>query len=206
MTAASVPVAPGRPPAARRAGSTVLGSGRLLRLELRHIAVGLTVAILGALGWSGARNRPRARLLVAAVTAVGLAASGTAVALAGAGRLDPHGMIVIPALDGAASDQPVRYTPACSHTAIPVCVHPAYAAFLPAVTAAVGSELTEVAGLPGAPARLTQVAEVYQQGPANGITVGTGASSGSAFVLSDQLPGVPGATSADFTSQLEQLP
>jgi len=167
-------------------------------------AVGLTVAILGTLGWSGARSRPRARLLVAAITAAGLAASGTAVALAGTGRLDPHGMIVIPALHGAAGGQPVRYTPACSHTAVPVCVHPAYAAFLPAVTAAVGPELTEVAGLPGAPARLTQVAELYRQDPGNGITVSTGASGGSAFVLPDQLPGVPGATTAAFTSQLEQ--
>jgi len=167
-------------------------------------AIGLTVAILGTLGWSGARNRPRARLLVAALTAAGLAASGTAVALAGTGRLDPHGMIVIPVLHDAASDQPVRYTPACSHTAIPVCVHPAYAAFLPAVTATVGPELTEVAGLPGAPARLSQAAEVYRQDPGNGITVSSGASGESAFVLSDQLPGVLGATSADFTSQLEQ--
>ena len=101
---------------------------------------------------------PRLRWLAAVLTAAGLAAAGTAVALAGTGRLDPHGMIVIPALHDAASDQPVRYTPACGRTAIPVCVHPAYAVFLPAVTAAVGSELTEFAGLPGAPARISQVA------------------------------------------------
>ena len=37
-------------------------------------------------------------------------------------------------------------------------MHPAYAPFLPAVTAAVGPELTEFAGLPGAPARISQVA------------------------------------------------
>ena len=84
------------------------------------------------------------------LTAAGLAAAGTAVALAGTGRLDPHGMIVIPALHDAASDQPVRYTPVCSHTAIPVCVHPAYAIFLPTVTAAVGPELSELAGPPAA--------------------------------------------------------
>jgi hypothetical protein len=39
MTAASAPAAP-RPAVARRgAGSAVLGSGRLLRLELRHNAM-----------------------------------------------------------------------------------------------------------------------------------------------------------------------
>ena len=115
---------------------------------------GLTVAILGGLGIPVARMR----WLAAVITVAGLAAAGTAVALAGTGRLDPHGMIVIPALHDAASDQPLRYTPACSRTPIPVCVNPAYAGFLPAVTATVGPELTEFAGLPGAPARLSQVA------------------------------------------------
>ena len=73
-------------------------------------------------------------------------------------------MIAIPALHDAASDQPVRYTPVCSRTPIPVCVHPAYAGYLPAVTAAVGPVLTEFAGLPGAPARISQVAAIYRAG------------------------------------------
>ena len=100
-------------------------------------AAGLVVAVLGGLGLPVARMR----WLAAVITAAGLAAAGTAVALAGTGRLDPHGMIVIPALHDAASDQPLRYTPACSRTPIPVCVNPAYAGFLPAVTATVGPEL-----------------------------------------------------------------
>ena len=126
---------------------------------------GLTVAVLGALGIPVARMR----WLAAVITAAGLAAAGTAVALAGTGRLDPHGMIAIPALHDAAADQPVRYTPACGRSPIPICVHPAYAGFLPAVTTAVGPELTEFAGLPGAPARISQVAPVYQQETSNGI-------------------------------------
>jgi hypothetical protein len=161
---------------------------------------GLTVAILGALGIAVARLR----WVAAVIIAVGLAAAGTAVALAGTGRLDPHGMIAIPALHDAASDQPVRYTPACSATPIPVCVHPAYSAFLPAVTAAVGSELTEFAGLPGAPARLSQVAEGYRQEPGNGITVSGGGTSVAAFVLPDQEPGWLGTTVAEFDAQLDQ--
>jgi len=162
--------------------------------------VGLTVALLGALGLPVARRR----WLAAVIIAAGLGAAGTAVTLVGTGRLDPHGMIVIPALHDAASGQPVSYTPRCSQTMIPVCVHPVYASFLPAVTAAVGPELTEFAGLPGAPARISQVAEIYRQDPGNGITITAGVSSTSEFILPDLLPGQPGGTSAQFASQLEQ--
>jgi hypothetical protein len=161
---------------------------------------GLTVAVLGALGIPVARMR----WLAAVITAAGLAAAGTAVALAGTGRLDPHGMIVISALHDAASDQPVRYTPACSSTPIPVCVHPAYAGFLPAVTVAIGPELTEFAGLPGAPGRLSQVAEIYRQVSGNGIEILAGEPSTSAFILPEPVPGQPGGTSAEFASQLTE--
>ena len=166
-------------------------------------AAGVTLAVLGALGVSAALNGPRLRWLAALIAAVGLAAAGTADALAGTGRLDPHGMIVIPALHDAASDQPVRYTPVCSRTAIPVCVHPAYATFLPNVTSAVGAELTEIAGLPGAPARISQVAEVYQQDPGNAITSLAGVPGGSALILPDQVPGEHGVTSAQFAGDLQ---
>ena len=161
---------------------------------------GLTVAVLGTLGFPAARMR----WLAAAITAAGLAAAGTAVALAGTGRLDPHGMIVIPALHDAASNQPVRYTPACSRTPIPVCVHPAYRGVLPAVTAAVAPELTEFAGLPGAPARISQVTTVYRQEPGNSISVGGGGSSAAALVLPDQEPGWLGTTATEFDAQLDQ--
>jgi hypothetical protein len=154
---------------------------------------GLTVAILGALGIPVARMR----WLAAVITAAGLAAAGTAVALAGTGRLDPHGMIAIPALHNAAAGQPVRYTPACSRSPIPICVHPAYAGFLPAVTTAVGSELTEFASLPGAPARISQVAPVYQQEPGNGINVSAHVSGASEFIVPEPLPGQPAANLAE---------
>ena len=163
-------------------------------------AAGLVVAILGALGIPVARMR----WLAAVITAAGLAAAGTAVALAGTGRLDPHGMIAIPALHDAASDQPVRYTPVCGRTPIPACVHPAFATFLPAVTAAVGPELTEFAGLPGAPARISQVAAVYRQESVNGITVSGGGTSAAAFVLPDEVPGRLGTTGAEFAAQLDE--
>ena len=165
---------------------------------------GLTAAVLGALGLSAAGNGRRLRWLAAVITVTGLGTAGTSVALAGTGRLDPHGMIVIPALHDAASDQPVRYTPACSRTPIPVCVNPAYAGFLPAVTAAVGPELTEFAGLPGAPARLSQVPLVYRQVSGNGVTVGGIGTGPAAFALPDQVPGWLGTTDAEFAAQLDE--
>jgi hypothetical protein len=66
--------------------------------------------------------------------------------------------VVIPALHDAASDQPIPYTPVCGDGPVPVCLHPAYRGYLPSVTAALGPALSQVAGLPGAPMRVTQVA------------------------------------------------
>ena len=152
---------------------------------------GLTAAVLGALALPHRLRRcahcggPRV-----AVTTAGLLAAGTAVALAGTGRLDAHGMIAIPALHDAASDRPLRYTPVCSHTAIPVCLNPAYASYLPATAAALAPMLDQIAGLPGAPARISQAAATYQQGPGNSVGIGRGR-------LAHQrgAPGIPRAAS-----------
>jgi hypothetical protein len=170
-------------------------------------AAGLTVAILGLLGLPTGSGGRWLRRSAAVITVAGLTAAGTAVGLAGTGRFDPHGMIIIPALHDAASQQPIRYTPICSHTAIPVCVNPAYAAYLPAATAALGPVLTELAGLPGAPHQVTQAVQAYVQGPGNSISTimhSFPASDGSvAFFIPDPLPGERGQTSASFDSQLE---
>ena len=133
---------------------------------------GLTVAVLGALAMPGGRGGTWLRRPAAAITAAGLLAAGTAVALAGTGKLDAHGMIAIPALHDAASDRPVHYTPVCSHTPVPVCLNPAYAGYLPATAAALAPVLTEIAGLPGAPARVSHAAAVYRQGTGNYVSVG----------------------------------
>ena len=136
----------------------------------------LTAAVLGAMVLASAdqprRSRwGRLRRPAAVVTAAGLLAAGTAVALAGTGKLDTHGMIAIPALHDAANDRPLRYTPVCSRTAIPVCLHPAYAAYLPAAAAALAPVIDEIAGLPGAPARISQAAARYRQGTGNSVTI-----------------------------------
>ncbi len=158
---------------------------------------GLTVAALAAIGLSGGRSWRRPRAVAAAAATCGVLMAGTAVALAGTGRLDAHGMIEIPALHDAASDRPLRFTPVCSGTAIPVCLNPAYAGYLPATVAALAPVVREIAGLPFAPTKISQVAAVYAQGPGNSVEISQEAlpsPSGSrllGMLLPDQLLGPP---------------
>jgi hypothetical protein len=168
---------------------------------------GLAVAALGALGLPAAAGGRWLRGAAAALAAAGLAAAGTAVGLAGTARLEAHGM-VIPALHDAASDRPVPYVAVCGHSAVPVCVHPAYRQFLPAVTAALGPVLNQLAGLAGAPVRVTQVAVTsVQQESSNGIQTGGADIGGSPPVVylpfaGLSLPGEGGATTAQFAAAL----
>jgi hypothetical protein len=163
---------------------------------------GLTIAVLAALALRGSSGGRRLRAAAAAIAAAGLLASGTAVALAGTGKLDAHGMIAIPALHDAASDRPIRFTPVCDHAAIWVCVNPAYVSYLPAVTTALAPVLDQIAGLPGAPARISQAAADYQQetGNAVGVMLDGPTVSGSPpvyhLLLPDQAPGPPMTASA----------
>jgi hypothetical protein len=133
---------------------------------------GLTSALLGVLGLPAGSGGPWLRRFAAALTAAGVLASGTGVALAGTGRLDRHGMIAIPALHNSRSDRQIRYTPVCRPTTIPVCLHPAYAVYLPAVAAALEPVLSEIAGLPGAPVQISQIAATYRQETRNGVGIG----------------------------------
>lgn len=131
---------------------------------------GLTVALLAALAVQGSGRG--ARSVAASIAAAGMLAAGTAVTLTGAGRLDAHGMIAIPRLHDAATDRPIQFTPVCSSTAIPVCLNPAYARYLPGAAAALAPMLSEIAGLPGAPVRLSQAAATEQQGAGNQVPTG----------------------------------
>ena len=91
-----------------------------------------------------------------ALLAAGVAAAGTAFALAGTAQLAVSGW-AIPALHDAASDQPIPYTPDCAGTSFKVCVHPAFSGFLASANAALQPVAAEIAGLPGAPVRAEQV-------------------------------------------------
>jgi hypothetical protein len=122
---------------------------------------GIAVAALGLLGLPARAGGAGLRRAAAVVTLAGLAAAGTASGLVRTARLTPHGM-VIPALHDAANDRPIGYTPVCAQAAgIPVCLNPAYRRYLPEVAADLRPVLAEVAGLPGAPARVAQVAGRY---------------------------------------------
>jgi len=161
--------------------------------------LGLTVAVLAALVLPTGSGGRRLRAAAAAITTAGVLAAGTAVALAGSGTLDAHGMIAIPALHDAANARPIGVSPVCSQTPIliPVCLNPAYAAYLPAVATALTPVLDEIAGLPGAPVLISQAATTYQQGPGNTVGVGLAGPfvSGSPpvyhLLLPVQLPGPP---------------
>ena len=125
---------------------------------------GIAVAALGVLGLPARAGGPWLRRAAAVVTLAGVAAAGTASGLVRTARLTPHGM-VIPALHDAANDRPIGYTPVCGHAAgVPVCLNPAYRRYLPEVAADLRPVLAEVAGLPGAPARVAQVAGRYTSG------------------------------------------
>ncbi len=68
---------------------------------------------------------------------------------------DIHG-IRIPILYNAASDRPIPYTPICSQTALPVCVHPAYSAELPQLSALINRLAAPLIGISGAPVQADQ--------------------------------------------------
>jgi len=169
---------------------------------------GIAVAALGLLGLLPGAGGPRLRQAAAVVTLAGMAAAGTAVVLARTARLGPHG-IVIPALHDAANDRPIPYTPVCGHGAgLPVCLNPAYRSYLAGVTAALAPVAGQVAGLPGAPVRATQVGAAYdpgEGGAGQAMTI-----SGNPPVLrmpvgALALPGAFGWTSGEFNDQYRLL-
>ena len=130
---------------------------------------GLSVALLGVLALPAGSAGRAMRAVAAGCAIAGLLAAGTAVGLTGTGTMDAAGMIDIPALHDAATGRPLEFTPVCSRTVIPVCLNPAYATYLPATASALAPLLSELAGLPGAPARIDQEPVAYKQGADNSV-------------------------------------
>jgi hypothetical protein len=131
---------------------------------------GIAVAALGVLALSSALPVPASgfrwagggavkwlHVLAAVAVLVGVTGSLTAYDLVGTAKPTAVGWN-IPALNDAASDKPVPYTPDCAGTTFKVCVHPAFSAYLDGVAAALGPVVAELAGLPGAPVRAGQMA------------------------------------------------
>jgi Virulence factor BrkB len=148
-------------------------SGGMVALETGlDIVLGLARNAEGGL-------RPRRAAVV--LTVVGVAAAGTAVGLVGTAR-EGLGSVTIPALHDAANDRPIAFTPVCRPAGgVPVCIHPAYRADLSQVTAAFTPVLREISGLPGAPARITEVGDV-------GLSTTPGTISGTPPQLSFGMP------------------
>jgi hypothetical protein len=149
---------------------------------------GIALALFGVLGLAagirpliragGLRVAPRTllgrgddwrlRAAAAALVGCGLAASGTAVALAGTAQPDAVGGWMIPALHSAASDRPIGVdwdctsagAPAGARPAFQVCVSQAFSSYLHPVAAALNPVAAEIAGLPGAPVRAREIASV----------------------------------------------
>jgi len=119
--------------------------------------MGVLGVALGLAAWHFRADRPSIRRTGAGVLAAGLAVTATAGGLDATAHVDNHG-IIVPAFHDAAADHAVPYTPVCSHTPLPVCIHPAYDG---------GNELTVLAtlinkiagpvlGVPGMPVRAEQ--------------------------------------------------
>lgn len=125
--------------------------------------LGILVITLGALAWRARTERPVLRSAGTALLAAGVALSVTAGILDSTAYTDGHG-IIVPAFHStgtATEDQAVPYTPVCSHTPLPVCVHPAYAGGneLAVLATAINAVARPVLGVPGMPVRAEQTAD-----------------------------------------------
>lgn len=133
-----------------------LGAVGLLGLSPRTGGVGWRGA-LDAASAGGARLRAIATGVFVAGVAVAVAAFGLAGTARAASSSDTGGN-VIPVLHDSAADQPIRYTPVCALAGrYQVCLHPAYKDYLGRAVNSFGAVMAELAGLPGAPLRATEV-------------------------------------------------
>ncbi len=133
---------------------------------------GLTAALLGVLGLPAGSGGRWLRRSAAAVTAAGLLAAGTAVALAGTGRLDAHGMIAIPApaQRGRRPSRPLHARLQRTPRSRSACTPPTPST-CPPWRPPSNRCSAKLAGLPGAPVRISQAAAIYRQGPGNGVGI-----------------------------------
>ena len=144
--------------------------------------VGVALTALGVLALPAAAGGPWLRRAGAMVVLLGLSAAATGVALTDAARQEAAG-VVVPALHDAGSDKLITYTPVCDNVAaVPVCLHPAYRAMLPAFVAALDPMTSQVAGLAGAPVRV-QLGRAIPQEISDGFRIANPTISGSPPVL-----------------------
>jgi hypothetical protein len=123
--------------------------------------LGVLGIALGSTAWYFHADRPPLRQAGAALLAAGLALTATAGGLDATARTDSHGVIV-PAFHDAAADHAVAYTPVCSRTPLPVCLHPAYdgGSEMTVLATIINKIIVPVLGVPGMPSRVTQVPDI----------------------------------------------
>ena len=119
--------------------------------------VGVLGLALGLAAWHFRADRPSVRRAGAALLAAGLAVTATAAGLDATARVGNHG-VTVPAFHNAAAGHAVPYTPVCSHTRLPVCVHPAYdgGSELAVLSSLINKIAGPVLGVPGMPVRAEQ--------------------------------------------------
>lgn len=126
----------------------------LAEAQLLFLA-GVLVIAFGALARTTHREGPRSRRGGTVAVVAGLLLISAAATLVATGTTDRRGL-TIPLLHNGTGDQPVAYAPACSTGRLPVCVHPAYATELTALSTVVNTITAPLAGTPGFPVRAEQ--------------------------------------------------
>jgi hypothetical protein len=120
--------------------------------------LGVAVVAFGLITFRSHAGSPTIRRAGTALTAGGLALATAAFGLASTSHRDGQGVIV-PALDDAATDRAISYTPVCTHSPLQVCMHPAYAHAneLTTFDTTINKIAAPLIGTPGLPVRAEQL-------------------------------------------------
>jgi hypothetical protein len=159
----------------------VMFMGGVLLVAAGLLALSPAARVPGVRGLSIPSAGRRPRVVAAVVVACGVAAAAIAFGLTGtAWNSFPTGW-EIPALHDAADDQPIPYALDCAGGGFTVCVHPAFAPYLGAMSTALQPAAAELAGLPGAPVRAEMT---------SGVAPPAGAGTTSVYAYSPDQEGV----------------
>jgi hypothetical protein len=133
-----------------------------VRPDLAYVQVscylGVALAAFGLITFGGHAGSHTVRRVGAALIAGGFALVTISFGLISTSHRDHEGVIV-PALHDAATDRAIPYTPVCTHSPLPVCLHPAYAAANERTTfdTTVNKIAAPLIGAPGLPVRAEQL-------------------------------------------------
>jgi hypothetical protein len=132
--------------------------------------LGVGVAAFGLVTFRSHGGDRVVRRCGVALAAAGLTLVTAAVGLVSTSHRDGQGVIV-PALHDAATDRAIPFTPVCTHSPLPVCMHPAYAHAneLTAFDTTVNKIAAPLVGTPGLPIRAEQLPGGDNGNPGSGV-------------------------------------